>query len=345
MEIPFLQLLGALMMGNKVLMKSASATVGVTEQMIRFLISCGMPPADVDLIHCGGRAMGDLLGAAQPRVLQFTGSSGVAHKLVQLLNGKVRVEDAGFDWKILGPDVLEIDYVAWQSDQDAYACAGQKCSAQSIMFVHENWAKSRLYQQLAYLASKRNIGNLTNGPILSHTNDELLSHIEALRKIPGSRVMFGGNILTGHQIPSCYGAIEPTAVFVPLREILKPENFQLCTTEIFGPFQIITEYKHEELPLVLECTERMEAHLTAAIVSNDKQFLNQVYGNTVNGTTYTGIRARTTGAPQNHWFGPAGDPRGAGIGTRESIRLVWTCHREMIEDFGPVPADFPYTQS
>ncbi len=36
--------------------------------------------------------------------------------------------------------------------------------------------------------------------------------------------------------------------------------------------------------------------------------------NTVNGTTYVGIRARTTGAPQNHWFGPSGDPRGAGEG-------------------------------
>ncbi len=36
----------------------------------------------------------------------------------------------------------------------------------------------------------------------------------------------------------------------------------------------------------------------------------------VNGTTYCGLRARTTGAPQNHWFGPAGDPRAAGIGTK-----------------------------
>ena len=34
----------------------------------------------------------------------------------------------------------------------------------------------------------------------------------------------------------------------------------------------------------------------------------QVLGNTVNGTTYAGMRARTTGAPQNHWFGPAGPP-------------------------------------
>ena len=52
----------------------------------------------------------------------------------------------------------------------------------------------------------------------------------------------------------------------------------------------------------------------------------------MNGTTYTGRRARTTGAPQNHWFGPAGDPRGAGIGSPEAIKLVWSCHREIIED-------------
>ena len=63
----------------------------------------------------------------------------------------------------------------------------------------------------------------------------------------------------------------------------------------------------------------------------------QVLAHTVNGTTYAGLRARTTGAPQNHWFGPAGDPRAAGIGTPEAIRLVWSCHREIISDVGPVP--------
>jgi hypothetical protein len=55
--------------------------------------------------------------------------------------------------------------------------------------------------------------------------------------------------------------------------------------------------------------------------------LQEVLAHTVNGTTYAGLRARTTGAPQNHWFGPAGDPRAAGIGTPEAIRLVWSCHR------------------
>ena len=48
------------------------------------------------------------------------------------------LEDAGFDWKILGPDVNNLDYVAWQCDQDAYACSGQKCSAQSLLMANTN---------------------------------------------------------------------------------------------------------------------------------------------------------------------------------------------------------------
>ena len=47
----------------------------------------------------------------------FTGSSRVGEHLVKKLNGKVRLEDGGYDWKILGPDLpkdqKEIDYVAW----------------------------------------------------------------------------------------------------------------------------------------------------------------------------------------------------------------------------------------
>lgn len=48
---------------------------------------------------------------------------------------------------------------------------------------------------------------------------------------------------------------------------------------------------------------------------------------------------------QNHWFGPAGDPRGAGIGTPEAIKLVWSCHREVIQDWGPVPPSSALKQS
>lgn len=69
------------------------------------------------------------------------------------------------------------------------------------------------------------------------------------------------------------------------------------TTEVFGPFQVITEWKDGQLETVLEYLERLQLHLTAGIVSNDVNFLNYVIGRTVNGVTYSGLRARTTGAP------------------------------------------------
>jgi len=338
LEIPGLQLGGALMMGNKPTLKAASTTAVVMEQFVRMLIHCGMPAHDMDMVNCGGRVMNQLLEKAPYRVTQFTGSSNIAEKLAGDLRGKIRVEDAGFDWKIFGPDVVDFDYVAWQSDQDAYACSGQKCSAQSMAFIHENWMKAGLVEKLAENAATRKLEDLSIGPVLSQTTEEMLSHMNRLLEIPGAYVAFGGKELANHTTPKKYGMLEPTAVFVPLAGALDPEHFGVVMTEIFGPFQVITSYDDSTLDQVLEACERMSHHLTAAVVSNDVRFREKVLGHTVNGTTYAGIRARTTGAPQNHWFGPAGDPRGAGIGTSYAIQLVWSCHREIITDQGHIPA-------
>lgn len=337
LEIPLLQLMGALYMGNKPVLKVDSKVCIVMEQMMRLLHHCGLPLEDSDFINSDGRTMNKLLLEGKPRMTLFTGSSRVAEKLALDLKGRIRLEDAGFDWKILGPDVNEMEYVAWVCDQDAYACSGQKCSAQSMLFVHENWSATSLISKMKELADRRKLEDLTIGPVLTFTTEAMLEHMNKLLEIPGSQLLFGGKALENHSIPKIYGAIRPTAVYVPLEEILKEKNYELVTREIFGPFQIVTEYKDGQLPMVLEALERMHAHLTAAVVSNDPLFLQEVIGKSVNGTTYAGLRARTTGAPQNHWFGPAGDPRGAGIGTPEAIKLVWSCHREVIYDFGPVP--------
>ncbi|KAJ4974749.1 hypothetical protein NE237_007923 [Protea cynaroides] len=337
LEIPILQMMGALYMGNKPVVKVDSKVSIVMEQMLRLLHDCGLPREDVDFINSDGKTMNKLLLEAEPRMTLFTGSSRVADKLAVDLKGRVKLEDAGFDWKVLGPDVQEVDYVAWVCDQDAYACSGQKCSAESVLFMHENWAKSSLLSKMKDLAERRKLEDLTVGPVLTFTTEAMLEHVNKLLQIPGSKLLFGGEALENHSIPNIYGAIKPTAVYIPLEELLKEKNYELVTTEIFGPFQVITEYKQDQLPMVLDALERMHAHLTAAVVSNDPLFLQEVIGKSVNGTTYAGIRARTTGAPQNHWFGPAGDPRGAGIGTPEAIRLVWSCHREIIYDVGPMP--------
>ena len=116
------------------------------------------------------------------------------------------------------------------------------------------------------------------------------------------------------------------------------DDFSLATRELFGPFQVVVTYGDDQLDDVLELFERMSHHLTAAVVSASPEFQQTVLGRTVNGTTYCGMRARTTGAPQNHWFGPSGDPRAAGIGTPEAIVTTWSGHREIIFDQGALEA-------
>lgn len=112
---------------------------------------------------------------------------------------------------------------------------------------------------------------------------------------------------------------------------------KLLTTELFGPFTIVTEYRDNEFEKMTDVLESIPANLTAAIVSNDAMFKEKMLGVTLNGTTYSGLRARTTGAPQNHWFGPCGDPRGGGIGTPYAIQHTWSHHREIVSDVGPIP--------
>jgi 1-pyrroline-5-carboxylate dehydrogenase len=342
LEIPALQVMGALFMGNRPLVKAATTVDVVIEQFLRLMIHCGLNAQDLDMIHCGGRTMGKLIEAARDdiRLVQFTGSSQVAEATSVAVNGAVRIEDAGFDWKVIGPDfdTAWVDYVAWQSDEDAYNASGQKCSAQSILFVHDNWADA-LLPKLGPLAARRSLENLSLGPVLTWNNEQIQAHVDAVMAAPGAELMFGGSPLVGHTIPDCYGAYEATAVRVPLATLCG-EHFGLLTTELFGPFQVVTTYGDDDLPAVLELLERMSHHLTAAVVSADPVFQNKVLGATVNGTTYCGMRARTTGAPQNHWFGPAGDPRGAGIGTPEAIHVTWSGHREIITDQAALQGDW-----
>ena len=95
-----------------------------------------------------------------------------------------------------------------------------------------------LVDKMAQRAARRNMEDQTVGPVLTWTTQAMLEHARQLAGLPGASVAFGGTPLQGHSIPPQYGAIAPTAVFVPLREMVKPENFGLATTEVFGPLQV-----------------------------------------------------------------------------------------------------------
>ncbi|CAK9065759.1 Delta-1-pyrroline-5-carboxylate dehydrogenase 12A1 [Durusdinium trenchii] len=331
LEICSLQTLSAVFMGNQCTTKVDWKVAIVMEQFLRMLHACGLPKADVDYIYCDGPVFNEVLLRGDAKMTLFTGSQRVADKLAVELKGKVKLEDAGFDWKILGPDVMDVDFVAWQADHDAYGFAGQKCSAQSMLFMHERLGQRQvdIVGRLAKLAGQRSLENLTNCPVLTWPTEKILDHMERCLSIPGATLAFGGQPLTGHRIPPQYGAVEPTAVRLPIEaergtanEALEDSgSFDMATTELFGPFQVLVDYKEGQQSKVIEAINRMPNHLTAGIVSNNPIFINEVLGNSITGTTYAGARARTTGAPVQHWFGPSGDVRAGGIHTKHAIQL------------------------
>jgi 1-pyrroline-5-carboxylate dehydrogenase len=110
-------MMGALFMGNKVLVKPDIKTAMPLEQFIRLLHHCGLPKTDIDLMYADGPVVEQVLKKAPVSQTLFTGSSRIGEHLAKQLKGKIRLEDAGFDWKILGPDVprdpKEIEYIAW----------------------------------------------------------------------------------------------------------------------------------------------------------------------------------------------------------------------------------------
>lgn len=106
------------------------------------------------------------------------------------------------------------------SDQDAYAASGQKCSAQSIVFAHDNWVKAGFVDKIAALAARRKLEDLTIGPVLTWSNKRIQEHVDKVLAIPGAKLSFGGKPLKNHSIPDVYGAYEPTAVSIPLPQFL-----------------------------------------------------------------------------------------------------------------------------
>lgn len=137
LEIPVMQFVAAAMVGNKPVVKPESRVGLPVDQFLRLMQHCGLPRDSVDLIHCRGSVMSKLLASTDFRMTQFTGGMDAAHKVTVAMGGRVKLEDAGFDWKVLGPmrpnnrmnpdEVKRIaEYVAWQCDQDAYALSGER---------------------------------------------------------------------------------------------------------------------------------------------------------------------------------------------------------------------------
>lgn len=150
--------------------------------------------------------------------------------------------------------------------------------------MHRNWRKTDFVEKFAAQAGRRNLKNLTVGPVITWDNASIKEHIDKVLELDGAELLFGGVPLRNHSIPAVYGSYEPTAIKVPLKHFRGKMKRQLLTTELFGPFSLVVEYGNKDVDFLLETLENLPHHLTAAVVSNDVQFSDHVLAHTINGT-------------------------------------------------------------
>lgn len=127
----------ALLAGVPSIVKPATATSYLTEQVVRRIVESGILPEGALQLICG--AVGDLFDHLTCQdVVSFTGSAGTAHKLRQhpaIVANSVRFtsETDSLNSSILGPDAAagtaEFDLFVREVVREMTVKAGQKCTA------------------------------------------------------------------------------------------------------------------------------------------------------------------------------------------------------------------------
>ena len=216
---------------------------------------------------------GETIGAAlvaDARIagVAFTGSVETAKRINETLAKRAGpivpliAETGGVNAMIVDASALPeqvVDDVVISSFQSA----GQRCSAQRILFVDEGCAP-RVMELLAGALAELKVGNPAEpdtdiGPIIdAPSRSALLSHVEKLsrfRKIGEAQAPSGNYVA-------------PVAFELPLADLPK--------VEVFGPILHVCTYRQAELPQVLGWLRDIGYGLTLGIHSRIQSFVDEV---------------------------------------------------------------------
>jgi RHH-type proline utilization regulon transcriptional repressor/proline dehydrogenase/delta 1-pyrroline-5-carboxylate dehydrogenase len=276
------QVAAALAAGNTVIAKPAEQTPRVGLRAVEILHEAGIP---ADAVHCvigDGETVGAPL-VADRRIagVAFTGSVETAHLINRSLARRegpiipLIAETGGVNAMLVDSSALP-EQVVDDTVTSAFQSAGQRCSAQRILFVDEG-AAARVLQMLSGALAELKVGDPREadtdiGPIIDEPAQRALAaHIERLRR---SAVLIGSA-----PAPAAKGHfIAPIAFQLPLD--------QLPRSEVFGPVLHVCAYRRAELPVVLDWLRATGYGLTLGIHSRIQSFVDEVVAATRVGNTY-----------------------------------------------------------
>jgi aldehyde dehydrogenase (NAD+) len=241
--IPAWKMAPALICGNTIVVKPASASPLCAWRLVEALHEAGIPKGVVNFVAGSGSELGEALVKAKPvKAISFTGSNDVGHWLhteASKRRLRIQLEMGGKNPTIVLADA-DLKSAVENVANAAFFSTGQKCTATSRAIV-EDGIYDQFLEALVERTKKLKVGDgmqpgVDIGPAVDKgALESILKYIEIGTKECGAPKC-GGKQLTGGAFDKGY-FVEPT-IFADV----KPEH-TIAREEIFGPVLAVMRAK------------------------------------------------------------------------------------------------------
>tara|TARA_B100000470_G_scaffold32785_1_gene22158 strand:- start:152 stop:1615 length:1464 start_codon:yes stop_codon:yes gene_type:complete len=310
LAIPAWKIAPALICGNALVFKPASATPLSAVKLMEIFEEAGLPAGVLNLVTGPGGQVGTaLVESPDVKGISFTGSTEIGTELysesAKRLK-KVQAEMGGKNAVIVLSDA-DMDKAMNGIVQGAFGSTGQRCTATSRVIVEED-VYDRFMTELIERTSKLIIGDgldasMDIAPLASQNQkDKVLEYI-GIGTEEGAELAFGGRNMTGGEFDEGY-YVEPT-VFTGVTP-----DMRIAQEEIFGP--VLTVFKAKDLKEAIGIANSVEFGLSSSVYTKDITKAYE-YINTVE-TGMVHVNASTLGGEVHL---PFGGLNSSGVGQRE----------------------------
>ncbi len=288
---------GALVAGNTVVFKPASATPLLGYALYEVVAAAGIPPGVFNFVTGGGRTAGqELVDHVGVDGIVFTGSKEVGMRLIRdnaarAIPRPLIIEMGGKNPALVMPSA-DLDKASDGVMRSAFSAQGQKCSACSRVYASKV-IRDEFVRLLVEKTKRIKIGNPLNrdiymGPVISE--DAVKTYERAIERAreDGGRILTGGRRLTDGELAHGY-FVEPTVIDG------LPVGHPLFSEELFVPITLVGDVTTFDEAIGL--ANDTEYGLTAGIFSEDDREIENFFNRIQAGVTYANRRAgATTGA-------------------------------------------------
>lgn len=286
--------------GNTVVWKPSSDAVLTSYLLMLALDEAGFPPGVINMITGEGpTCLPPILKHPELSCLNFTGSFNTARVFGNYLYNteykrqnfpRFIAETGGKDFLVADKDI-DITDTATSVIHGAFGRSGQKCSATSVLLVHEEiWPK--LKEELVKQTKALTMGDPTErntfmGPVINERAfKRIAAALEKAKTDSACKILCGGNAT-----PKNGYYIDPTFIEV------NTDKHPLLAEELFGPVCTVRTYK--KIEDAVRIIEQHEYRLTGSVMSRDESFLEKAIPML---SQYAGnfyVNRKTTGAMVN----------------------------------------------